>query len=95
MPAYTELAVTSNFSFLEGASQPEELVNAAALLGLEGLGIADRNTLAGVVRAYTAHKDLHKATGVYLNLFIGSRHAYIDGNPDLLVYPRYRAATGQ
>ena len=95
MPAYTELAVTSNFSFLEGASQPEELVNAAALLGLEGLGIADRNTLAGVVRAYTAHKDLHKATGVDLKLFIGCRLAFIDGTPDLLVYPRDRAAYGQ
>ncbi len=70
MPDYTELAVTSNFSFLEGASQPQELVQAAAMLGLAGIGIADRNTLAGVVRAYTAHKELTGKSREYdLNLF--------------------------
>ncbi len=95
MQGYTELAVTSNFSFLEGASQPEELVKAAALLGLDGIGIADRNTLAGVVRAYTAHRDLAKATGIGHKLFIGCRLAFIDDTPDLLVYPRDRAAYGK
>ncbi len=92
---YAELAVTSNFSFLEGASQPEELVKAAALLGLDGLGIADRNTLAGVVRAYSAHRDLQKAAGINLKLFIGCRLVFIDDTPDLLVYPRDRPAYGQ
>ena len=48
---YVEFAVTSNFSFLRGASHPEELVAAAQRLGMCGLGIADRNSVAGVVRA--------------------------------------------
>ena len=52
--AYAELAVTTNFSFLRGASHPEELVRQAAALGLTGIGIADRNSVAGVVRAYSA-----------------------------------------
>ncbi len=95
MPDYTELSVTSNFSFLEGASQPQELVHAAALLGLNGLGIADRNTLAGVVRAYSAHKELKEKTDSPLKLFIGCRLVFIDGTPDLLVYPRDRFAYGQ
>ncbi|HMF66641.1 MAG TPA: PHP domain-containing protein, partial [Phyllobacterium sp.] len=95
MQNYTELAVTSNFSFLEGASQPHELVQAAAILGLDGIGIADRNTLAGVVRAYKAHNELKEKAGIRLNLFIGCRLVFIDDTPDLLVYPRDRAAYGQ
>lgn len=95
MRPYTELAVTSNFSFLEGASQPHELVQAAAILGLDGIGIADRNTLAGVVRAYKAHNELKEKAGIRLNLFIGCRLVFIDDTPDLLVYPRDRTAYGQ
>ena len=49
---YAELAVTTNFSFLRGASHPEELVKRAQKLGLTGIGIADRNSVAGVVRAH-------------------------------------------
>ena len=51
--SYAELAVTTNFSFLRGASDPEELVERARDLGLTGIGIADRNSVAGVVRALT------------------------------------------
>ena len=51
-PRYAELAVTTNFSFLRGASHPEELVATAMALGLAGIGIADRNSLAGIVRAH-------------------------------------------
>ena len=50
---YAELAVTTNFSFLRGASSPEELVEHARDLGLTGIGIADRNSVAGVVCALT------------------------------------------
>ena len=50
---YAELAVTTNFSFLRGASSPEELVERARDLGLTGIGIADRNSVAGVVCALT------------------------------------------
>jgi error-prone DNA polymerase len=58
---YAELAVTSNFSFLRGASHPEELVTRAAALGLEAIAITDRNSLAGVVRAYSALKEIKRA----------------------------------
>ncbi|QYF85691.1 error-prone DNA polymerase [Brevundimonas sp. PAMC22021] len=56
MSAYAELATRSNFSFLEGASHPKELVLSAILRGHTGMGLADRNTLAGVVRAWSALK---------------------------------------
>ncbi|GLK50077.1 error-prone DNA polymerase [Brevundimonas intermedia] len=60
MTAYAELATRSNFSFLEGASHPKELVLAAILLGHTGMGLADRNSLAGVVRAWSALKALRE-----------------------------------
>ena len=58
--AYAELCVTTNFTFLTGASHPEELVTRAAELGLSAIAITDRNSLAGVVRAYSALKVLEK-----------------------------------
>ncbi|MHB2264383.1 error-prone DNA polymerase [Aliihoeflea sp. PC F10.4] len=58
MTAYAELATTTNFSFLRGASHPKEMLLASLLLGHNGIGIADRNTVAGVVRAYAALKEL-------------------------------------
>ena len=51
LSAYTDLHVTSNFSFLRGASHPEELVARAAALGHEAVAVTDVNTLAGIVRA--------------------------------------------
>lgn len=60
-PRYAELAATTNFSFLRGASHPEELVAAAMALGLAGIGIADRNSLAGVVRAHSFAKADRKS----------------------------------
>ena len=59
-PPYAELCVTSNFTFLTGASHPEELVTRAAELGLTAIAITDRNSLAGVVRAYSALKELRR-----------------------------------
>ena len=56
--AYAELAAASNFSFLRGASHPKDLVLTAILRGHAGLGLADRNTVAGVVRAWSALRDL-------------------------------------
>ncbi len=53
---FFELAVTSNFSFLEGGSSPEEMVEEAAKLGYEAIAITDKNSLSGVVRAHTAAK---------------------------------------
>ncbi|KAB2690741.1 error-prone DNA polymerase [Brucella pseudogrignonensis] len=93
MSRYFEMAVASNFSFLSGASHPQELVLQAHALGLSGIGIADRNTLAGVVRAHAAWKDIRDTCD--FRLFIGCRLSFIDGTPDMVVYPRDRAAYGQ
>src|SRR5215813_3982922 len=71
---YAELAVTTNFSFLRGGSHPRELVATAHALGLAAVGIADRNTFAGVVRAYDAAKKL---SGI--KLLVGTR-LLTDGN---------------
>ena len=57
---YAELCTTTNFTFLTGASHPEELVIRAAKLGLTAIAITDRNSLAGVVRAYSALKELKR-----------------------------------
>jgi error-prone DNA polymerase len=85
MPAYAELAVTTNFSFLRGASHPEELAMQASALGLAGIGVADRNSVAGVVRAHEAAKE----HGV--RLAVGARLVFADGAPDILAYPQDRA----
>ncbi len=61
MNTYAELAATSNYSFLRGASHPRDLVLAALQLGHNGIGLADRNSVAGVVRAYSALKELREA----------------------------------
>ena len=89
-PAYAELAVTSNFSFLRGASHPEELVARAKKLGLTGIGIADRNSVAGVVRAHAAARETPG-----LKIAVGARLVFADGTPDILAYPRDRAAWGR
>jgi error-prone DNA polymerase len=57
---YAELATTTNYSFLRGASPPRDLVLTALALGHSGLGIADRNSVAGVVRAFSALEELRK-----------------------------------
>ena len=58
MTPYAELAVTTNYAFLRGASHPHELVQQAHTLGLEAIGITDRNSVAGVVRAHVQAKEL-------------------------------------
>ncbi|MGL4396174.1 MAG: error-prone DNA polymerase, partial [Hyphomicrobium sp.] len=60
MMRYAEFATATNFSFLRGASPPRDLVLTALLLGHSGIGIADRNTVAGVVRAYSALEELRR-----------------------------------
>jgi len=77
---YTELQVTTNFSFLRGASHPHELVEQAAALGYTEIGIADRNTLAGIVRAHAAAKKAG------IRIIVGCRLELLDGSP-LLAYP--------
>ena len=92
-PAYAEIGVTTNFSFLRGASHPQEYVHQAGDYGLSAIGIADRNTLAGVVRAHAELKNPDLASQP--KLLIGSRLVFIDGTPDILAYPRDRAAYGR
>jgi error-prone DNA polymerase len=94
VPRFAELATTTNYSFLRGASHPEELVAQAARLGLTGLGIADRNTLAGVVRAHVYARENRAAIGG-LRVVTGARLAFTDGAPEVLAYPRDRAAYGR
>jgi error-prone DNA polymerase len=85
---YAELQVTTNFSFLRGASHAEELVAQAKALGITAIGVADHNTLAGVVRAHVAAKDAG------LKLLVGARLDLEDA-PSLLCYPKDRAAYGR
>lgn len=88
MTDYAELAVTTNFSFLRGASHAAELVKRSAELGIAAIGIADRNTLAGVVRAHVAAKEAG------LRLLVGARLVPIEG-PEIIVHPTDRAAYGR
>ena len=88
-PAYAELQCLSAFSFLRGASHADELVETAAALGHAALGIADINTVAGVVRAHVAAKEAG------LRLLVGSRLAFRDTTPDMVCYPTDRAAWGR
>ena len=83
MTAYAELQCTSNFSFLRGASQPEELASQAKHLGLAALAVTDRNTLAGVVRAHGAAKDagLQFVVGARLDINSPTRHPAGDTLP--------------
>src|ERR1700743_1373705 len=84
---YAELDVMTNFSFLQGASHPDELVYTAAWHGYHALAICDINTLAGVVRAHQAARDI-----AGFRLIVGARLVFRDGSPDLLVWPSDREA---
>jgi error-prone DNA polymerase len=86
--SYVELQVTSNYSFLRGASAAEELIAAAAELGLPAIGITDLNTVAGAVRMHDAAKE----GGV--RLLPGSRLRFRDTTADILCYPRDRDGWG-
>src|SRR3954470_6467393 len=89
---YAEIGITTNFSFLRGGSDPRAYVHQASELGIPAIGIADHNTLAGVVRAWNEIDNpavLNKP-----KLLIGARLIFIDGTPDILIYPRDRAAYG-
>lgn len=106
MTAYAELACASNFSFLRGASQPRDLILTALALGHTGLGLADCNSVAGVVRAYGTLRDLREGAISELEpelqavfqkraetfkFAAGARLVFADGTPDILAYPENRA----
>ncbi|MEO0544870.1 MAG: PHP domain-containing protein, partial [Pseudomonadota bacterium] len=86
--SYFELDVRSNFSFLTGASHPEELAVTAKRLGLSGMGLADTNSVAGVVRAHMAAKQAELAYQP------GARLVFDDATPDMLAYPKNRQGWG-
>ncbi|WP_233245648.1 error-prone DNA polymerase [Marinicauda salina] len=87
MARFAELAAATNFSFLRGASHPHEMVDAARVLGLSAIAVADRNTLAGVVRAHLAAKQ----AGV--KLLVGARLVTVEG-VECVCLPKNRAAYG-
>ena len=88
VPPYAELHCRTNFSFLEGASHPDELVQRAAELGYRALAITDRNSLAGVVRAHVAAKEIG------LKLLIGAEITLVDA-PPVVVLTTDRASYGR
>ena len=85
MPAYAELQVTSNFSFLRGASHPEEMVDQAHLLGHTAIAVTDRSSFAGIVRAHCRAKEIG------MRLVVGCRLDPED-TPPLLCWPVDRSA---
>jgi len=88
MARYAELDVTTNFSFLRGGSHGEELVAQAKALGLSAIAVTDRNTLAGVVRAHLAAKE------VGIKFIVGAR-LDLEAGYSLLAYPTDREAYGR
>jgi len=86
--SYTELQVTTNFSFLRGASHPQEMVEQANAYGQSAIAITDRNTFAGIVRAHAAAKKLN------MRIIPAARLDLLDG-PSLLAYPTDKDAYGR
>ena len=101
MTAFAELVAATNFSFLRGASHPHEMVGRAIELGMAGIGIADRNSVAGVVRAHVALREAleqlsekeREAFG--FRLVFGARIVFEDTTPDIVVYPTTRRGWGR
>jgi DNA polymerase III alpha subunit len=92
-PAYAEFGVQSNFSFLRGASRPEELVVTARLFDFSAMGLADRNTVAGVVRAWSQSRRIELpgiSEPTRIPYHPGCRLVFSDGTPDILAYPQDR-----
>ena len=101
MTEFAELVAATNYSFLDGASHPSDIVGRAIELKLAGIGIADRNTVAGVVRAYDALERAKRGQlGAKLppfdfKLVVGARLVFADGTPDIVAYPATRAGWGR
>jgi error-prone DNA polymerase len=99
-PAFAELLASSNYSFLRSASHPAEMVAHACHLGMAGLGIADRNTVAGVVRAHTAWREIGGAASGF-RLVVGARLVFAPdpgtgiAPPDIVAYPATRYGWGR
>ncbi len=101
MPAFAELVAATNFSFLDGASHPADMVAQAVALDLAGIGLADRNTVAGVVRAHAALKQARagllgaRLPPLDFRLVVGARLVFADGTQDIIAYPTTRYGWGR
>lgn len=91
---YAELVAATNYSFLRGASHPAAMVARAHYLGMAGIGIADCNSVAGVVRALIAWREIGRAQSG-LRLAVGARLVFADGTPDIVAYPATRYGWGR
>jgi error-prone DNA polymerase len=98
---FAELGAMTNYSFLYGASHPSDMVSRAIALGMTGIGIADRNTVAGVVRAHKALREAKEDAELNglavpdFRLVVGARLVFVDGTPDILAYPTTRYGWGR
>ncbi len=101
MTPFAELCASTNYSFLHGASSPADMVLQAMKLGMTGIGIADRNSVAGVVRAHAALRRAYEEaeeeslTLPDLKLIVGSRLVFADDTPEMIVYPINRRGWGR
>ncbi|MGQ0660594.1 PHP domain-containing protein, partial [Sphingosinicella sp.] len=93
---FAELVTATNYSFLRGASPPGDMVARAVALGMTGIGIADRNSVAGVVRAWVALRNAQEKLAeaglppLDFRLIVGARLVFADGTPDIIAYPETR-----
>ena len=95
---FAELVTATSFSFLHGASQPQDMVLRAISLGMPAIGIADRNSVAGVVRAKKALRLMREELGEGMppfRLITGARLIFADDTPDIVVYPVNRRGWGR
>src|SRR5688572_18012034 len=98
---FAELVAATNYSFLRGASHPADMVGRALKLGMAGIGIADRNSVAGVVRAWSALEEAREqaraalAGEIAFKLIVGARLVFADATPDIIAYPATRHGWGQ
>ncbi|MXO65210.1 error-prone DNA polymerase [Altericroceibacterium endophyticum] len=97
---YAELGAATHFSFLRGASSPQDMVLRALQLGHAGIGIVDRNSVAGVVRAHRAVREIKEKSAeggkpLDFRLMVGARLVFADGTPDILAYPTTRYGWGR
>ncbi len=92
--AFAELCITSNFTFLTGGSHPQEHARRASELGLAAFAVADRNSVAGIVRAHLETREIAREGGVPARLLPGARLCLRDGT-ELTALARDRAGWGR
>ena len=100
MSGFAELVAATNYSFLRGASHPGDMVSRALELGMDGIGIADRNSVAGVVRAWDSlNQSCEQAQitveEINFRLIVGARLVFADSTPDIIAYPATRHGWGR